>query len=91
MSSRLEDALATAPCYGFIGMVWELDVLRDVLTKRKGTDAQRNTLLRIIKDNAPAIRPVIDRLMKQLGDTHQVPTGTRFSDQAIQRTTEPAT
>ena len=67
--SKLETALQAAPYYSHIGMVRELDVLRDVRIGKKGTDAQRNTLLRIINHNATAGRPIIDRLVKSLGDS----------------------
>ncbi len=76
--SKLETALQAAPNYSHIGMVRELDVLRDVLIGKKGTDAQRNTLLRIINHNAIAGRPIIDRLIKTLGDSAP-PAGILFS------------
>lgn len=69
MSSRLERALLTA-IPAMTNCEWEMDILRDVLTRRAGTDAQRNALLRIIDQNKPR-KPVLPRILKQLGELVQ--------------------
>ena len=66
--SPLESLLLDTPSYHFTAVVQELDVLRDVLLGRSGTDAQRNALLRIIKANANRPRLTIIRLCLQFGE-----------------------
>ena len=77
--SPLERLLLDTPSYHFTAVVRELDVLRDVLLGRCGTDAQRNVLLRIIKAHADRPRLTVVRLCAQFGEpvaTHVRDSGT---------------
>lgn len=68
----------------------ELDVLRDVLTGVAGTPAQRNTLLRIIRQNQKSLARgrVIDKLCSHVGDT--APNSqSLFAKYSDQRPTDP--
>lgn len=65
-ASRLEAALLEAQEAAPL-MEWEMDILRDVLTRRTGTPDQRNTLIRIIDQNK-ARKPVLPRILKAIGE-----------------------
>lgn len=83
-ASALEAALLAAPSYNYVAMLEELDVLRDVLIRRTGTPAQRNSLLRVIKANKRNGRSVMTRLVGLISISDFGDNGTAlFSEQAI--------